>query len=349
MTRPEDTSFSQTLSFASDPGLRRRFMVIDDPDLQGNLRFGLLLEILDKVAEETSLKYVHRFYPEARVVTAAIDNILVRHAADVTRDLTFEARINHVGRSSVEVGIRVSQPGEPGNHVASCYFTMVARSGVGDGAVSLQLPPLEYLDDVEKHRAAKALARREAYKKQKAALLEPPSRQEYEMFTVLHKAQDEPGFQGLLVGRMATDSWERMVPEYENVPQKIFGGYLIRRAYELAAICSELVAPDRSIIAAVNRINFYEPVRMGDKLHYTAQVVYTNESFVCVEANIERISADRTSKALSNSCLFTFVNVDRRLAHQPVPAVYPTTYAEEARYLEAHRSYQALIEHYQII
>ena len=349
MTRPEDTSFQQTLALSSDQALRRRFMVIDDPKLQGNLRFGLLLEILDKVAEETALNYVHRFYPEARVVTAAIDNILVRHAADVTRDLVFAARINHVGRSSVEVGIRVSQPGDPGNHVASCYFTMVARSGVGEGAVSLQLPPLQYGEGVEQKREQKALARREEYKRQRAALLEPPSREEYGMFTALHKAQDEPGFQGLLVGRMATDSWERMVPEYENVPQKIFGGYLIRRAYELAAICSELVAPERSIVAAVNRINFYEPVRMGDKLHYTAQVVYTRESFVCVEANIERISADRTSRALSNSCLFTFVNVDRELRHQPVPDVYPTTYAEEARYLAAHRSYRAISEHYRII
>jgi len=349
MTRANDTSFNQTIPLRSDPALRRRFMVIDDPELRGNLRFGLLLEILDKVAEETALTYVNRFYPEARVVTAAIDNILVRHAADVTQDLDFAARINHVGRSSVEIGIRVSQPGEPANHVASCYFTMVARSGVGEGAVSLQLPPLEYQDHTEKARAQKAVARREEYKKQRAALLEPPSRQEYEMFTALHKAQDEPGFQGLLVGRMATDSWERMVPEYENVPQKIFGGYLIRRAYELAAICSELVAPDRSIIAAVNRINFYEPVRMGDKLHYTAQVVYTRDSFICVEANIERISADRTTRALSNSCLFTFVNVDRTLAHRPVPGVYPTTYAEEARYLAAHRSYLALSEHYRII
>jgi hypothetical protein len=32
-----------------------------------------------------------------------------------------------------------------------------------------------------------------------------------------------------------------------------------------------------------------------------------------------------------------------------VPAVYPTTYAEEARYLAASRSYKALIEHYSII
>ena len=105
-----------------------------------------------------------------------------------------------------------------------------------------------------------------------------------------------------------------MYPEQENVPQKIFGGYLIRRAYELSSICSELVAPNRSIIAAVNRINFFHPVRMGDKLHFTSRVVYTNDCFICVEAGIERISRDRTTKALSNSCLFTFVNVDQQPA-----------------------------------
>ncbi len=348
MATPAETSYCHNLSLATDPELRRRFMVMDE-DLRGNLRFGLLLEILDKVAEETALAYVNRFHPGARVVTAAIDNVIVRHVADVTRDLVCEARINHVGRSSLEIGIRVEQPGEPANHVASCYFTMVARSGMGEGAVSMTLPPLDYGSETERRRALKATARREEYRQQQALLSEPPSAEEYRMLASLHQAQDEPGFQGLLTGRLTADAWERMYPEFENVPQKIFGGYLVRRAYELSSICSELVAPDRSVMAAVNRINFFHPVRMGDKLHYTSRVVYTNGSHICVEANIERISRDRTSKALSNSCLFTFVNVDRELVHRPVPTVYPTTYAEDARYLAAARSFQTLAEHVYMI
>jgi hypothetical protein len=36
-------------------------------------------------------------YPDALVVTAAIDDIFVRHAADVNRDIAFHARINPVG------------------------------------------------------------------------------------------------------------------------------------------------------------------------------------------------------------------------------------------------------------
>jgi hypothetical protein len=68
-----------------------------------------------------------------------------------------------------------------------------------------------------------------------------------------------------------------------------------------------------------------------------------------VEASIERTSRDRTTKALSNSCFFTFTNVDSELAHQPVPIIYPATYAEDARYLAAHRSCRSLVEHHAII
>lgn len=339
LTRPVDTSFIEPLHLESDLALRRRFMVMDEP-IAGNFRFGLLLEILDKMAEETALNYVNRFHPEARVVTAAIDNILVRNPIDVTRDIMFSARINHVGRSSLEIGIRVEQQGEPVAHIASCYFTMVARSGMGEEAVSVTLPQLEYADEIEQKRARKTLSRREEYKRQQAVLLEPPSREEYLMLTGLHMAQETPGFAGLLAGRLVADSWEMMYPEQENVPQKIFGGYLIRRAFELSSICCELAAPDRPIVVAVNRINFFQPVRMGDKLHYTSRVVYTDDSFICVEAGIERISRDRTSKAQSNSCFFTFVNVDREMVRRPVPPVYPSNYAEDARYLAAHRNHK---------
>ncbi len=343
--RPNDTSMSRALALGTDSHLRRRFMVVDEP-LQGNLRFGLLLEVLDKLAEDTALAYVRRFSPEAMVVTAAIDNILVHHAADVNRDLDFFARINHVGRSSMEVGIRVEQPGNPSRHIASCYFTMVARAGMGDDAVSIPLPPLEYLDDMEKERHGRAIERRESYRREHALAQEPPNRQEFELLAERHHEQEIPGFSGLLTGHLVTDSWERMYPEQENVPKKIFGGYLIRRAYELSSICAEQVAPNRPIIVAVNRINFFHPVRLGDKLHYTSRVVYTGKTSIGVEASIERISRDRTTKALSNSCLFTFVNVDKEMMHQPVPKVYPVTYAEDARFIEAYRRHKDLAAHH---
>ncbi len=344
MARPNDTSFYRTLKLSSDLDLRRSFMVVNEP-LLGNLRFGRFLEVLDRVAEDTALKYVRDFSPEARVVTAAIDEILIKNAADITRDIMLQARINHVGRTSMEVGIRVEHPGDPAIHIASCFFTMVARVGIGEQSKSVTIPPLEYIDDLEQQRFRNAIASREAFRAEQNAEQEPPTREEYELLNRLHNAQEEPNFNGLLAGELAADSWERMFPAKENVPTTIFGGYLMRRAYELSSICAELVAPDRPVIVAVNRINFFHPVRLGDKLHYTSRVVYTGKTSVSVEANIRRISRDCTSKALSNSCLFTFVNVDKNLVPQPVPNIYPTTYGEDARYLQAYRRNKGLGRH----
>jgi acyl-coenzyme A thioesterase 9 len=48
--RPTDTSITTVLPLPGDAALRRRFMVIDQP-MRGNLRFGLTLEMLDKMAK----------------------------------------------------------------------------------------------------------------------------------------------------------------------------------------------------------------------------------------------------------------------------------------------------------
>ncbi len=328
-----------TLPLSTDAELRKRYMLIDEP-VQGNIRFGLLLEVLDKLAEEAALAYVRESYPEARVVTAAIDNIYIRHSADLERDLVFGARINFVGRTSMEVGIRVEHPAtatEPASHLASCYFTMVARSTAGDGALSLALPVFQPGDALGERRWQRAIARRETYRKGLQQAQEPPSHQEYALLMELHTAQERRGFDGLMASQCGTESWDRTYPEHENVPEKIFGGHLIRRAYEQSSICAEEVAPNRPVIVAVNRINFVQPVRMGDKLHLVSRAVYSGDCSVCVETDIMRISRDRKQIHLSNACIFTFVNVDDELRPQSVPHIHPTNYKEDAAYLAAHR------------
>lgn len=339
MRRPSDTSIVRNLAFAADPALRRSFMLTDQP-IRANFRFGMLLELLDKVAEETALAYVANRLPEARFVTAAIDGIRVRNAPDIDRDMVLLARVNYVGRTSLEVGIRVEQPGDPSHHIASCYFTMVAREGAGENARSLELPPLEYADGLELRRERRAIARREAYRQAAHQADQPPSSQEYALLGALHAAQDARDFDGLLAGELTTSGYDLTYPEHENVPQKIFGGYVIHRAFMYASLCAELVAPDRPTIVAVNRINFLHPVRIADRLHFTSRVTYTGTTSICVETDIVRVSRDRSSAALSNTCAFTFANVDAELRRRPVPKIHPATYAEDARYLAAHRRHR---------
>lgn len=333
---PQDTKYLFVLPFSTDPLLARRFLGCDR-QIVGNIRFGKLLETLDKVAENAALAYVHRFYPEARVVTAAIDSIVIRNPADTKHDLVFSAQINHVGKSSMEVGIRVECLGKGSSHLASCYFTMVARSTEGGGAKSLPLPPLHYEQEVDLKRYQKAEARRQRYRETLAKAEEMPSLDEYLLLKKLHKEQEGEAFHGIRAGSLFIESTLRAYPEQENVPKTIFGGYLMRKAYELAALAAELVAPDRVVPCQVNRINFNQPVLLGDQLKFTARVVYTGRTTVTVQSDIERFNRDAGDKALSNSCLFTFRNVGNDMVPQPVPFIYPVTYAEDARFLNAYR------------
>ncbi|BDG04384.1 acyl-CoA thioesterase [Anaeromyxobacter oryzae] len=241
----------------------------------------------------------------------------------------------------MEVGIRVDDPATD-DHLASCYFTMVARDGDGPEARSVPVAPLVPADDLDRERAVRAVARREAYRAHAASAFEPPRRDEFDLLARLHRAQDERGFQGLRARELMAESWERTYPEQENASRIIFGGYIMRRAYELSSICAERIATHRPLVAAANRINFFHPVSIGDKLHFTSRVVYTEGAAICVETAIERVSRDRTARALSNSCLFTFVNVDADLAHRAVPEVHPSDWAEDARYLGARRNLAAL-------
>lgn len=340
---PSATSVVRELRFSTERALRRRFMLTDEP-VRSNLRVGLLLEVLDKLAEDTALQYVRHWYPEARVVTAAMDSMQVRGIPDEAKDMFLRARVNLVGRTSMEVGVRIEQPDCAEPHIASCYFTMVGRMRDPNGDErSVPLPPLECRNELDCARAERARRRRESYRQHVSAAQEPPSREEYELLRRLHEAQEAPGFSGLLAGKLVAEGWERTYPEQENVPQTIFGGYVAHRALMYAHICSEMVASERALPVSVDRINFYHPVRMGDKLHFVSRVTYTGHTSIAVETSITRISRDRTSTALSNVCTFTFANVDADLRRIPVPQIYPTTYAEDARYLAAERRHQAYL------
>src|SRR5699024_1250314 len=316
-----------------------KYMILDE-DIPGNIRWGRILEKLDKLAEDIALDYVQQFTEDARVVTAAVDDIAMHVPGNIHKDLFMRARINYVGPSSMEIGIRVDQDRDAPDSLAACYFTMVARKGEGKEAESIAIPPLEYESEIEKRRYEAAKNRRKSYRKQLNAFEEPPRKEEYRHLRALHLAQEEEDFDGILANNLVRSNWERMYPDHENVPEKIFGGYVIRRAFELALMHAEEVTPDRPVFVRVNRINFLQPIRIGDKLDFTSRIVYTGNTSICVEIDIERTSKDQVTRALSNTCVFTIVNVDDEMNPRPVPKVYPTTYDEDERYLEARRRHQ---------
>jgi acyl-CoA hydrolase len=64
--------------------------------------------------------------------------------------VTFKANVNYVGRTSMEIGIKVvaeSLTEKVSRHTNSCYFTMVAK---GDDGRPVPVPPLEIETEIER-------------------------------------------------------------------------------------------------------------------------------------------------------------------------------------------------------
>ena len=134
-------------------------MTPDMANFSGNVHGGALLKLLDQVAYACASRYAGTY-----VVTLSVDRVLFRDAIKVGELVSFSASVNHTGRTSLEVGIRVETENirdGTRRHTNSCYFTMVA---VDAGGAPVPVPPLVPGTDREKAWFDAAVTRRAALK-----------------------------------------------------------------------------------------------------------------------------------------------------------------------------------------
>lgn len=130
-------------------------MTPDMANFSGHVHGGSLLKLLDQVAYACAAKFCKNY-----VVTAALDQVFFREQVDVGELVTFLAHVNHVGRSSMEIGIKVIAENlrtHRRRHTTSCYFTMVA---VDDKGKPQEVPQLLLETETEKRQFAEAELRK---------------------------------------------------------------------------------------------------------------------------------------------------------------------------------------------
>lgn len=134
-------------------------MTPDMANFSGNVHGGALLKLLDQVAYACAAKY-----SKCYVVTISLDQVFFKQKVRVGELVTFFANVNYVGRSSMEVGIKVVAEdliSHEKRHTTSCYFTMVA---VDDEGKAVKVQPLELTTDFEKKLYQAAAKRKEIRK-----------------------------------------------------------------------------------------------------------------------------------------------------------------------------------------
>ena len=133
-----------------------QLMSPQDTNTAGNVHGGVIMKLIDTAAGVAAVRHAR-----SNVVTASIDRLDFHHPAFVGNLLTLRASLNFVGRTSMEVGVRVETEnlisGER-RHTASAYLTFVALDKEGR---PLPLPPLIPQTEEEMRRNREAQARRE--------------------------------------------------------------------------------------------------------------------------------------------------------------------------------------------
>lgn len=126
-------------------------MTPDMANFSGNVHGGTVLKLLDQVAYACASRYAGRY-----VVTLSVDQVMFRQPIHVGELVTFLASVNHTGRSSMEIGIKVVAENirsQVVRHANSCFFTMVA---VDDEGRPVAVPPRVpgTPDELRRHAAA---------------------------------------------------------------------------------------------------------------------------------------------------------------------------------------------------
>ncbi len=136
----------------------------EDANPAGNVHGGVIMKYVDTAAGVVSIRHARKL-----AVTASIDRLDFHHPVFVGDLLILKAGLNMVGRSSMEVGVRVEAEniltGEV-RHTASAYLTFVALDKEGK---PVGVPPLILETEDDRRRNCEAIERKRVRMEQKAS------------------------------------------------------------------------------------------------------------------------------------------------------------------------------------
>ncbi len=152
MTEPKPNHLSEAAQTELSMSV---LMTPDMANFSGNVHGGTILKLLDQVAYACASRFSGSY-----VVTLSVDQVTFKEPIHVGELVTFLASVNHVGRTSMEIGIRVEAQNiqkRSTRHTNSCYFTMVAVDGQGR---PIAVPALPLDSDIRRCRFDAAEARK---------------------------------------------------------------------------------------------------------------------------------------------------------------------------------------------
>ena len=128
---------------------------------------------------------------------------------------------------------------------------------------------------------------------------------------------------------------ELMMPQHANIMGNVFGGVVLSLVDRIAAVCAIRHAQKQCVTVSVDKVDFREPIHVGELLTGFARVNYAGKTSMEVGVKIIAEHLITGEKRHTNSCYLTFVALDEHGKPAPVPPIVPETPDEKRRFERA--------------
>ncbi len=109
------------------------------------------------------------------------------------------------------------------------------------------------------------------------------------------------------VRQSQTTITELMIPSYANFGGKIHGGILLSLMDKVAYACAAKHAGTYCVTVSVDRVEFLEPVEVGELVSLLASVNYVGKTSLIVGIRVESQNVKKGTTNHTNSSFFTMV------------------------------------------
>ena len=122
-----------------------------------------------------------------------------------------------------------------------------------------------------------------------------------------------------------------------NIFGNVHGGHVMKLVDEIGYACAARYCAGVAVTAGVDRIDFHEPVHVGELLHITARMVYVGRTSMDVEIAIHAETIATGAVRQTNTCHLTYVALEsiENPRPRPVPRLVCRTREDKARSIQA--------------
>lgn len=117
---------------------------------------------------------------------------------------------------------------------------------------------------------------------------------------------------------------ELMLPSHSNFGGKVHGGHILNLMDQIAFACASKHSQRYCVTASVNRVDFLNPIDVGELVTLRASINYTGKTSMVVGVRVDSENITTGVKKHCNSSYFTMVAKDENGKSVTVPGLLVT-------------------------